>query len=361
MDAVISYIAITALRMAENVRLESRYNLPPLMADIGLNGLKNPIMVYLDGKEYPVLQGHRRLKAIILLQQTDPKRFAELFPEGIPCIVRKVSGAKDIARLKVDHGNELSLNDPFELYKCAKFLFDAGFGEKEVIIELRGLAERQSPMKAEREREIANLPPQKDKDKAYFEYRRGLIQGLHNIARCPFIVEAALEFKATGEEVKGYENQFLPKLTMSQVSRLWKAFQEDGEVERKDGTKVYSKRNPGPKFLTVWDKIVASAQKAEADKEDGVVREKAMSGKDMKAELTESKWLSRFGQLLTKHHTGDKSVGDLKELDYSAYCIELVQEADPKLWKQVEKQAKAIEAEVNKANAEVAETEAAKA
>ena len=348
MDAVISFIAIAMLRMVENVRLANRYNLPPLMEDIRMNGLKNPIMVYLDGKEYPVLQGHRRLKAIILLQQTDPKRFAELFPEGIPCIVRKVSGAKDIARLKVDHGNELSLNDPFELYKCAKFLFDAGFGEKEVIIELRGLAERQSPMKAEREREIANLPTQKDKDKAYFEYRRGLIQGLHNIARCPFIVEAALEFKATGEEVKGYENQFLPKLTMSQVSRLWKAFQEDGEVERKDGTKVYSK-------------LVASAQKAEADKEDGVVREKAMSGKDMKAELTESKWLSRFGQLLTKHHTGDKSVGDLKELDYSAYCIELVQEADPKLWKAVEKKAKAIEAEVNKANAEVAETEAAKA
>jgi len=288
----------------------------------------------------------------MLLKETDPKRFEELFGKGIPCIVREVSGPRDVARFKVDHGNELSLTDPFELYKCVKMLFDAGFTEIEAVVEVAGMMERISPMKPERRREIEALATPKEREKALAEYRRGFIQGLHNIARSPLIVEAALEYKASGEPVEGFEDQYLPKLTISQVGSLWKAHSEDLKVQREDGTPVFSKRSPGPKFREKWEKIVEISKKREADQDEGVVRDKAMSGKDMKAELKDGKWLSKFGHLVTKHHAGDKSVGDLSQYDYTCYMAELVKEADPKLWKQVEKSAKAIEAEVNKKLAE---------
>ncbi len=358
MNAVISLIAFTALKMARNVRLENRYNLPPLMEDIRQNGLKTPISVYaLKDGVYEVLQGHRRTRAIALLKETDPKRFAELFKEGIPCIVREVSNERDVARFKVDHGNELSLTDPFELQLCASEFFRVGFKEREVVIELAGLMDRISPMKAEKRTAIENATTQADKDKILFDYRRGLVQGLHNAHRCPPIVMAALEHKATGEPVEGYDT-YLPKPTSSQVQGLWKAHSEDLEIEDGEGRKVFSSRRTGPKFNEKWEKLLESAHKADADKDAGVVREKAMSGKDMKAEVKDGKWLSGFGTLMTKHHAGDKSVGDLTPYDETCYLAELVQEADPKLWKSVVKTAKAIETEINKQNAQ---TEAVKA
>lgn len=356
-DAVISLIAFVAIKMAKNVRLESRYNLPPLMEDIRANGLKTPISVYKDGEKYPVLQGHRRTRAIALLKETDPARYKELFSEGIPCIVREVSGERDIARFKVDHGNELSLTDPFELQMCASMLFDVAYKEREVVVELSGMMDRISPMKAEKRTAIENASTQSEKDKILFEYRRGLVQGLHNAHRCPPKVMAALEFKATGEQIEGYDGEYLPKLTTSMVQSLWKAHSEDLKVEDGEGRKVFSKRRTGPKFNEKWDKIVESSQKREADKEEGVVREKAMSGKDMKTEIKDGKWLSDFGTLLTKHHSGDKSVGDLTPYDETCYLAELVKEADQKLWKAVVKAAKAIEV---RAQAAVAEAEAAK-
>lgn len=360
MNAVISLIAFTALKMARNVRLESRYNLPPLMEDIRINGLKTPISVYKTGDGYEVLQGHRRTRAITLLKETDPKRFKELFNDGIPCIVREVANERDVARFKVDHGNELSLTDPFELQLCASEFFRVGFKEREVIIELAGMMDRISPMKADKRQAIENATTQAEKDDILFKYRRGLVQGLHNAHRCPPIVMAALEHKATGEPVEGYDT-YLPKLTSSQVQSLWKAHSQDLEIEDGEGRKVFSARRTGPKFNEKWEKIVESSHKADADKENGVVREKAMSGKDMKAEVKDGKWLSGFGTLLTKHHSGDKSVGDLTPYDETCYLAELVQEVDPKLWKTVVKSAKAIEAEINKKNAEVTEAEAAKA
>ena len=347
MEAVISLIAFTALKMAANVRAKSRYNVPPLMEDIRVNGLKTPLCVYeINPGISEILQGHRRFRALSLLQETDPKRFKELFSKGIPCIVRDISDPRDVARFKVDHGNELSLTDPFELQLCASMLFNAGFSEKEVVIELAGLMDRISPMKPERRKEIEGLSTQAERDKAIFDYRRGLVQGLHNAHRCPLVVMAALEHKCDGEVVEGFENEYLPKLTTGQVSRLWKAHSDDLKIEDEKGVKIFSKRRPGPKFREVWGKVVESSQKAASDKEEGVVREKAMSGKDMKAEITEGKWLSAFGQKLTKYHTGDKSVGELTEYDYTCYCAELVKEADPKLWKQVVKAAKDAEAKV---------------
>lgn len=358
MDAVISLIAFTAIKMARNVRLESRYNLPPLMEDIRANGLKTPLSVYQKDGAYELLQGHRRTRAIALLKETDPKRFKELFNEGVPCIVREVANERDVARFKVDHGNELSLTDPFELQLCASMLFNANFKEREVIVELAGMMDRISPMKPDKRQAIENATTQAEKDDILFKYRRGLVQGLHNAHRCPPVVMAALEHKATGEQIEGYEGQYLPKLTTSQVTSLWKAHGEDLKVEHEDGRPVFSKTRPGPKFREKWDKIVESAQKADADREEGVVREKAMSGKDMKAEVKDGKWLSAFGTLITKHHSGDKSVGDLTPYDETCYLAELVKEADPKLWKQVVKAAKAIEAKINKENAEVTEAEA---
>jgi len=346
MDAVISLIAMVAIKMAQNVRLESRYNVPPLMEDIRVNGLKTPISVWKDGDAYSILQGHRRFRAITLLKETDPKRFEELFGQGIPCIVREISDPRDIARFKVDHGNELSLTDPFELQLCASMLFNAGFSEKEVVVELAGLMDRISPMKAERRKEIDALKTASERDQKVFEYRRGLVQNLHNAHRCPGIVMAALERKATGLPIEGFEKEYLPKLTTAQVTELWKAHSKDLEITDDKGRQVFSQRKTGPKFREKWSKLCESAQKAEQDKAEGVVREKAMSGKEMKAEVKDGKWLSSFGQLITKHHAGDKSIGDLSEYDLTCYFAELVKEADPKLWKQVEKAAKAVEAKL---------------
>jgi len=358
LDAAISLVALVALKMAHNVRLESRYNLPSLMEDIRANGLKTPITVYeVTPGVFEILQGHRRFRAIGLLKETDPKRFEECFKDGIPCIVRVISDPRDVARFKVDHGNELSLTDPFELQMCANELLKVGFSEKECVIELAGMMDRISPMKSDRRKQIDEIKVTAEREVEIFKYRRGLVQGLHNAYRCPSVVMAALEFKATGEQVEGYEGQYLPKLTTSHVQRLWKAHSDDLEIENEKGSKVFSKRSPGPKFRDTWTKIIESTQKAEADKAEGVVRDKAMSGKDLKGEVKEGKWLSEFGQKITKHHSGDKSIGDLTNLDESCYLAELVKEADSKLWKQVVKTAKAIE---EKAQAKV-EAEAAKA
>lgn len=358
MQTVISLIAIVAIRMAENVRLQSRYNLPPLMEDIRANGLKTPISVYKVKDHYVVLQGHRRLKAIALLKETDPSRFKELFGEGISCIVHDISDPKDIARFKVDHGNELALTDPFELQLCANFLFNAGFSEREVVVDLLGLMERISPMKPERRKAIEEIKVQAEKEKELLQYRRGLVQNLRNAYRCPTIVMAALEHKATGEPVKGFD-EYLPKLSTSQVTKLWKGHEEDLKIKDEDsGKTIFNARRTGPKFREAWAKIVESSKKAEADKEDGVVRDKAMSGKDMKAEIKDGKWLSEFGQDITKHHTGNKTVGDLTPLDHACYQAELVKYHNEKLWKQVTKAAKEIE---DKLIAEDAQTEAANA
>lgn len=348
MEAVISLIALVALRMAHNVRLERKYNLPPLVEDIKTNGLKTPVCVYeVEKGVYEILQGHRRFRAISQISETDPKRFKELFSKGIPCIVREISDPRDIARFKVDHGNELSLTDPFELQLCASMLLNAGYSEKEVVTELAGLMDKISPMKADRRKAIDEMKVAAEREAEIFKYRRGLVQNLHNAHRCPQIVMAALEYKATGEQVEGFDGEYLPKLTTSQVTRLWKSHEDDLKIEDESGKKVFSKRRTGPKFRETWIKIVESAQKSEADKAEGVVRDKAMSGKDMKAEIKDGKWLSGFGQKLTKYHAGDKSVGDLTQLDETCYLAELVKEAKPKLWQEVVKSAKAIEEKLN--------------
>ena len=226
---------------------------------------------------------------------------------------------------------------------CASMLLNAGCGEKDVVIELAGLMDRINPMKAERRKEIDGLATATERDKAVFDYRRGLVQNLHNAHRAPNIVMAALEHKATGEDVEGFEGEYLPKLTTAQVTKLWKAHQKDLEIKDEKGKQVFSRRRSGPSFKDSWQKTVESSQKAEENKENGVVRDKAMSGKDMKAEVTEGKWLSHFGHQITKSHSGDKTVGDLTPLDYTCYQAELVKESDPKLWKQVVKAAKAAE------------------
>lgn len=362
MNTVISFLAITAITMADNVRLQSRYNLPPLLEDIRVNGLKTPISVYKKGDVFPTLQGHRRVSAMQLLKKTDTARFEELFGKGIPCIVQDISDPRDIARFKVDHGNELALSDPYEVQKCANMLFKVGFKELEVVVELHGLMERISPMKADRRKEIEAIEDKPKHDKALLDYRRGAVQNLHNAYRCPFIVMAALEHRATGEPVEGFEKKYLPKLSTSQVTKLWKAHKEDlAEVDEATGAAVFNSTRTGPKFRKAWEKCVVTSQKAEADKEEGVVREKAMSGKDMKIEITEGKWLSVFGQKITKHHTGDKSVGDLTPLDHICYHAEMVKAHDVKAWKALEKAFKAVEEKLIAEDAEKAKTEEVKA
>ena len=352
------YISLESVCTGRNVRLPALMKIEELATDIHENGLQTPITVFERNKgEFLVIAGHRRVAACRKIFSEEPVHFKSLFPNGIPASVVSGITLAEAEAMKVDHGNEVGLQDPMEIQLCANLLFDQGFNEKQVVVRLASLMDRVKPMKADKAKKYnallldAELWKEKGNLRNYqekvmeaqvflFNYRRGYIQNLHHAYRCPDRVMAALWFKATGqapEKDSGfYSSEALPvAITYEHVQKLSKAFAADLEI-LKDGVTVYSKAIPGPAFEAKWAEICKELGKKQTDSENQVIRPKAMSAGDMETELKEGKWKSGLAQLLTRYHrkeTVDAEI--LKKLDKIAFYAEIIADRAPEEWSSV--------------------------
>jgi hypothetical protein len=325
----------------------------------------------MKGDRVLVIAGHRRANALQKIYSEEPEHFKTLFPKGIPVSIVSGITEAEAEAMKVDHGNEVGLQDPMELQLCANILFQQGLTEKAVVIRLAALMDRIQPMKADASKkyrqmlsdaelwkEKGNLTEQKAKlAEAYtflLNYRRGKIQNLSAAFDCPDVVMAALYFKATGErpsKESGFavgDKETLPDgVTYEHVKKLKASFGKDLLV-LENGTSKYNKRTPGPEFIAKWNEILADLKKKADDSEGKVIRDKAMSAGDMETELKSSKWNSKGFQILTRHHRNEKDVdmAQLKGYDQVAYLAELLSVRAPKEWADCVKLAEAIEAEM---------------
>lgn len=374
-------IPLKSIYMGRNVRIPSLMKIGELAADITENGLLTPISVYeVKNRGYETIQGHRRLTAIMSL---DEKTIAKLFPQGIPCNVISGITYDEAQLMKVDHGNEVSLSDPFEVQLCGNLMFSQGKSEKEAVIRLAALLDRIKPMKADKlkkyqsiisDAKLLDIKGMKEESKGKFKeaedflfnYRRGMIQNIHNAWRCPVMVMAALYLKAVGEAPKEGSDFFtetpLPKgLTYQHVTSLWKAFEKDLTHKDDKGQQKYNKKMPGPDFMAKWKEICTDLTPKEG--ESTAPRPKAMSAGDMETELKEGKWLSNGFQMLTRHHRKEEGVdaGRLTALDKLAFYAELLSERAPDEWASAVKLAEGIIAAQTAATSEAAPPKPAKA
>jgi len=365
------YVSLENITMGRNVRLPALMKVEELAADIHDNGLQTPLTVFMKGAEALVIAGHRRANALKRIFTEEPAHFQKLFPKGIPVSVASGITEAEAEAMKVDHGNEVGLQDPMELQLCANILFQQGLTEKAVVVRLAALMDRIQPMKADASKkyrqmlsdaelwkEKGNLTEQKAKlAEAYtflLNYRRGKIQNLSAAFDCPDVVMASLYLKATGErppKESGFavgDKEVIPNgITYEHVKKLKAAFAKDLAV-LENGTSKYNKRVPGPEFIAKWNEILADLKKKAEDSENQVIRDKAMSAGDMEVELKSSKWNSKGFQILTRHHRNEKDVdmAQLKSLDQTAYIAELLSARAPKDWSECVKLAEAIEAEM---------------
>lgn len=379
MKFVSMIVALASIVIGRNVRLPGLMKIKELAQDIMDNGLQTPPVVYeASPGSYEVIQGHRRISAIKLLQSENPELYAKWFPEGIPVTIVTGISYEDAQLMKIDHGNEVSLTDPMEIQLCANMLFAQGKSEKDVVTRLALLMDRMKPMKSDKRKiydgmladadlleakgnKEAAITKRGDAAVYLFNYRRGMVQNLHNAYRCPQIVMAALYFKATGEvstspDMAVEENTVLPKgLTYLHVTQLWKAFEKDLEI-KEGGIPKFNKRLPGPGFQTKWEEICKELSDAADAKSSGDTRPKAMSVNELQTEVNEGKFLSAGFKLLTLYHARakDVDVAKLANLDKIAYFAEMVHDRSPDEWTALVKLAEGLEKEQNAATKETA-------
>lgn len=358
----IQMLNLNTITAGDNPRLPTNLRLRELAENIGAVGLLEPVHVWYpgNGEIAELIRGHRRIAAINILADENPSVFVRQFPEGIPAIVWGGITEEEALMLKLDHGGQVTLSDPHELQMSATMMFNRGFTEAQVANHLKPLITRLSAMPAKAKAEIEELESALRAAKALNDDRainkaeleladriaklyRGRVQHLHNVARCPDKVNAALYFAACGEKPKGFEDEALPKLTTDQVKALWKAHQLDLEItDPATGVPKFNKRITGPNFVAKWKALIDAQAKANEDGAEGTVREKAMSAKDMQAELKEGKWESVGFYKLTKRHSGDKSVEGLETLDREYRALDLVKQYDAALFTMVLESAEEI-------------------
>ena len=352
-----TFVLLSKLFAGENPRLSDHVKLDSLIANINAMGLLTPIMAWAKDSSgnLEVIQGHRRLQALREIERVDNSRFVELFgKDGIPIKLVSDCTEADVIDLKLDHSDQQGLNDPYELQKSANMLFRIGRTEEQVASQLAGLIERFAPMASKVMLELKAISEKVEKAKTnknaaaqilaereyrdrFFQYRRGFAQGLHNIYRCPNKVMQALYKKATGNNPEGVA-EYLPNITTTTVTKLWKAHEADLKIM--DGGKPkYNRDNSGPLFTAAWDTLVKAEQDAATNPEAKTPR--SMSAKEMEADKGEFE--SSLANIMTEYHKGNKDMKtEVSKLDKLCCVAELVQKHDPALWEMVEASAAAI-------------------
>ena len=372
----ITKVTIGTVTMGENPRLPTNLEIPALAENIGVVGLLEPIHVWYpkgDGVA-EVIRGHRRLMALVELQDKNPMVFAEQFPDGVPAIVWDDITEEEALILKLDHGGQVTLSDPHELQMSAKMMFDKGFTEAQVANQLKPLIVKLAPLSANMQKDIKGLEARitaaraaddsteiavasKELEERIAKGFRGRVQHLHNVARCPDIVNASLFYKACDIKPEGFEDDVLPKLTTDMVKALWKAHSKDLEdIDEETGAPKYNKTRTGPLFVEKWHEILK--KEAEAATGNTPTKPKAMSAKDMNGEIKDGKWESVGFYKLTEHHTGDKTVEGLALIDREYKALDLVKQYSDDLFEMVIKEAASIEATLKEEKKPEAEAEA---
>jgi len=337
-------VKLQDITIGKNVRLPNNLNLDTLRDSIAINGLQEPITVWNPTKETTeLIRGHRRVAAISQIATKDQQRFAELFGKGIPCFLATGITSIEAVLLKLDHDGQQGLSHPYELQETANQLFAIGKDEAEVVALTSGLMDKVCPMSPKVRAEIVELRKagkEADAEKRVFDYRRGLVQSLHNAFRAPDKVMFALYRQATGVAPEGV-TEYLPNLTTAQVTKLWSEHMKDAGILEK-GMPKYSKAIPGPLFSTLWESLCKEdKEKASKPKEN---RPKAMSSKDMRDEVTGRGFKSEVVCKLIDYHAGNKESGaDIGDLDTFAYYGDLLRKHDATSWEKVVATAKEIE------------------
>ncbi len=155
---------------------------------------------------------------------------------------------RERVELLFDTGSTRSLNKA-ELFYAIEFLFDAGYSEKEVVIQGFGLLKQHYPPS----RNIKETTTDGGQDA--FEYFRGVVQTLKDAWRSPVVVrDAWVDKLKTGRKWP----------IKSDMVQAYKTFSDEMKADK---TGKINRRNPGPKFTEYWDKLVAKNTKAEASGE----------------------------------------------------------------------------------------------
>lgn len=362
-------VALSAIFAGQNVRLPGLAHIDELYEDIKANGLKEPPWVFGVGNEsYEMIRGHLRLICLDRMKEQEPAHFIKLFPDEMVEVVVLSDITYEQAQIeKIDHGNENPLINTMEAQLCANLLFSNGLTEAQVATQLAGLMNRIKPMKADKRKELDMLRkdietyretgreadiPEKEKAIAdlLLNYRKGWIQNMKAIFRCPDLVMATMWLKATGE--RNWEGQlklaveaedYLPSnLQVDQAkNKLWPAFKKDLAISV-SGACPYNKRVPGPNFNEAWDTICDKSKEKENAPE--TVRAKAFSKEELKTDS--EKYNSQGFKMLCSFHRRDPEVdpNQLKKYDEIAYWAELVAERGGDEWKQLVALAKNLEA-----------------
>lgn len=295
-------------------------------------GMDEPVQVWKNEEgKLEILRGHRRLGGAAILAVRNPAIFKQHFPNGIPVIIRKdVTNASEAALAKVDHGTVVALRYRCERDRAVIILKDEGCTEEEIVSRCEGIfAKHQTAVPSDKRDKLDTLrtdPVKNRKEirKLLHETYKGQLQASIAVWKCPKVVQQALEYLEAKEPLpKGAKAP--TKLTYGNVRKLAKALEEDITI-LKDGVPMYSKGNPGPGFGKLWVEMLKTVAKT------GDVRAKAMSSKDMEAQLTNGIWDSAGFKALTLQHSGKKDVKGLKAMDAKLYLVDLVIRHKPKVW-----------------------------
>lgn len=333
MDYLIKTVNPTELVETLNTRLMASNQFEEMAQSIEDRGIDEPIQVWTNGDgKLEILRGHRRYNGALLVSKRNPTRFKELFSKGLPVIIRKdVTNAAEAALAKVDHGTVVTLRFRSERDRAVSILKDQSLTEEDICSRLEGLfakfqtavpSNKRDKLEELRKNPIGNA---KEIRKLIHETYKGQLQASIAVWKCPKIVSICLEHLEANEPLpKGIKCP--AKLTYGDVKKLSAAIEEDCKILDDKGMPKHSKGNPGPNFTGLWAEML----KAETKKDE--IRTKAMSSKDMQAQLTSGAWDSDGFKLLTMQHSGDKDVKGLKAADEMLRLCELVKKHEPKAW-----------------------------
>ena len=266
-----------------------------------------------------IVRGHSRMDAQDIISNEYPERHAELFPNGkikVLLVTEVSEDEKNILKMDFTRRN---LNDKYEIQNAASLLFDSGCTEGEVANHLAPmLGEIVGKRKAkitELEEALAKAESPADRvslqhaiSDEVAQYRRGKVQGLKNIWRCPYIVTDCLYFEVYGKNPDHYEEgAVLPVLTQAEVRKLAKAYDNDlTAFENKEISERPTKLRPGKNFLELFESICLEKQGNAEKKESEPV--KSMSRNDIVKPLKEGNIDSSTMADVINFHGADKSV-----------------------------------------------------
>lgn len=111
-----------------------------LMESIASGGLQQPLVVMPSreaARVYEVVIGRRRLEALRRLAGELPEKFRELFPEGVPCIVREFTPRDALLASLVENLQRDNLKDSEVAQALRRLEAEHGMSPEEVVASIK--------------------------------------------------------------------------------------------------------------------------------------------------------------------------------------------------------------------------------